>query len=354
MRSREEEERLERALTLARAGRTADVRRDLMGAVELYQKARDLIDDLEPTPLLANLLRWEGSVLRDRGKIEEADDLYRQSLEAAEASGSLAGRAAATNCRAVIAQRRGEIDEAVELYRIAVRLAAEAGEIRLRGMIEQNLGVLANIRGDLDAARERYEAALRAFDDVGDGQAASWVLNNLGMLFNDLGDWSSAEAAFDRGLTIARSRGDRPLEGVLLANRAEGLIAIGRWKEAFEALDTAFAIAGEGDEVVRMAEVVKFRGMLERDRGNHDAALQRFREALGVARSVGDRLLEGEVLRERGELHLLLDDAAAAASDWSAALAAFETSGASGDAASVRDRLDDLEARTSQEAGQHD
>lgn len=345
---------MERALDLARAGRTADVRRDLVGAVELYQKARDLIDDLEPTPLLANLLRWEGSVLRDRGKIEDADELYRQSLQAAEASGSLAGRAAATNCRAVIAQRRGDIEAAVELYRDAVRLASEAGEIRLRGMIEQNLGVLANIRGDLETARNRYESALRAFDDVGDGQAASWVLNNLGMLFNDLGDRPSAEAAFQRGLEIARSRGDRPLEGVLLANRAEGLIAMERWDEAAEALDEAFTIAGEGDEVARMAEVVKFRGVLERERGNHDEAAQRFREALGVARSVSDGLLEGEVLRERGELHLLLDDAEAAASDWAAALVAFETSGASGDAASMRDRLDELGAGATGGSGQGD
>ena len=240
------EDRLDRALELARAGRAAEKQRELDSALQWYSTARDLVADLEPTPLLANVLRWMGSVLRDQGESGEAERCYEESLRVAEVTGTASGQAAALNCRAVMAQRRGDLDEATALYRRAARRATEAGEIRLAGMIEQNLGVLANIRGDLDGALVRYRAALRAFREVRDDEAASWVLNNMGMLLNDLRQHTRAESSFLQGLTLARERRDRPMEGVLLTNHAEGLIATGRWDEADSALADAAAIAEEG------------------------------------------------------------------------------------------------------------
>lgn len=342
MATRPSDERLGRALTLARAGRMAEMRRDLGGALSSYLEARNLLADVQPTPLLSKVLRWEGTVLRDRGDLDAADQRYVESLEVAAATESLSDQAAGTNCRAVIAQRRGAVDEATKLYGCAARLAIEAGEIRLAGMIEQNLGVLANIRGDLVQARLHYEAALEALEEAGDRRVTSWVLNNLGMLLNDLEQPSRAEVVLRRGLSIARSRRDRPLEGILLSNLAEGLIAMGRWEEASTSLDHAFEIACEGEDFSRAAEALKFLGVLEREQGQAPTALRRFHEALSVAESVNDGLLVGEILFARGELHLRHGSDAQAADDWQKALVAFAAAGAARDAALVRRRLDDL------------
>jgi len=46
----------------------------------------------------------------------------------------------------------------------------------------------------------------------------------------------------------------------------EGLIALERWFDAATALESALAHAREGGEPARVAETLKFRGMLERDR----------------------------------------------------------------------------------------
>jgi tetratricopeptide (TPR) repeat protein len=318
------------------------VRRDLLGAQGLYREARSVLAGSEPTPLLANLLRWEGSVLRDMGKPDGADELYEESLRVSEACGSVGAQASAVNCRAAIAQRRGDVEGALTLYRSAARLAAEAGAIRLTAMIEQNIGVLANIRGDLNEAHVHYRMALTSFQAVRDDEGASWVLNNLGMVLNDLAMPSRAEDAFTRGLAITRAREDRPLEGILLTNYAESLIAMQRWEEATTALDTALAIVCEGEDVGRAGQVLKLRGVLERERGLFPQAMGRFREALGVATSVHDRLLAAEVLRERGELHFRFGDGSEAKRDWTHALEAFEAVGAKVDAAYMRTRLAEL------------
>ena len=332
-------ERLGRAFALAQSGRIAELRRDLRSALGLYQEARDVLDGIGPTPLLANILRWQGSVRRDEGKLEEADELYRESLDVAVACGSLAARAAAINCRGVLAQRSGDLAQAERTFDEAQRLAIEAGEIRLTGMIRQNLGVLFNIRGDFESALEHHRAAVEAFENMGDDEAVSWALNNLGMLFNDLNETVRAERAFLRGLAIARNRHDRPLQGVLLCNYAEGLIATERWEEAAAALETAFAIACEGQDLKRSAEALKFLGVLERECRRFTAALERFDHALSTATSVQDALLTAEVLRERGALHLQRADAVAAREDWAAAERAFRSAGAARDADAMRERI---------------
>lgn len=281
-------------------------------------------------------------MLRDLGRVDEADQLYADSFNVADRTGAIAAKASALNCRAVIAQRRGDLDEATALYRRAARHAVEGGEIRLAGMIEQNLGVLANIRGDLDGALVRYRAALRAFQEVSDDEAVSWVLNNMGMLLNDLGLPLRAEKSFLQGLEIAHARRDRPMEGVLRANYAESLIMLKRWDEASSQLDQALSIARAGDDLARVGEALKFRGVLERERGDLDSAASLLDAALSIGQDVSDPLLVAESLRERGELRRLKEMANEALDDWEEARRGFRELHATLDADNLTVRMEAL------------
>lgn len=333
-----QEESLDQALELARGGRSLELQRDLPGARARYENALELLAEVEPTPLLAKLLRWNGSVCRDLGEIDVADELYTQSFVAAERAGTTAGQASALNCRAVVAQRRGDVENATALYRRAARLATEAGEIRLAGMIEQNLGVLANIRGDLDGALVRYRAALRAFREVADDEAVSWVLNNMGMLLTDLGLSNRAEKSFVEGLELASARRDQAMEGVLRANYAECLIVMERWEEAREQLAIALGIARHGSARTREGEALKHLATLERHLGHLEEAEIHVQSALDIAWAMNDPLLVAESLRERGRLRVLQGRPEEAAKDWLEAKARFASLNAILDA----DRTDGL------------
>src|SRR5690348_7123199 len=67
-------------LAVAAARGAADVQLVLQSDPESLA----LLGVSEDSPLLADVLRWQGSILRDQGKTDEAETLYQRSLRVAQ------------------------------------------------------------------------------------------------------------------------------------------------------------------------------------------------------------------------------------------------------------------------------
>jgi tetratricopeptide (TPR) repeat protein len=308
-------------------------------ALEAYDDALAALSGDSTDPLLVDVLRWKGTVHRERGETTQALALYQRSVELAERSGHTVARAHGLNCLAIVAQRRGDVAPAEHLYAQAALHAAAARDHRLLGMIEQNQGVLASTRGDLEGALLRYRMSLKAFEHAGDDEPASWVLNNLGMLHTDLEQFDEAETAYQRGLELARRRGDVMMEGHIELNRAEGFVAQGRLDEASSCCERALQIAVQRKDHLRRAQALKCRAVIERRRGDLAVALGTLQQAQGLAKVAEDALLGAEILRELGEVCRERGDGEQARSAWALAYEQFTHLGASRDAGRVATRL---------------
>src|SRR4051812_26294432 len=148
------------AVRLSELARAAGVGESPDDALALNEEALALLGH-EATPLLCDILRWQGSVLRDRGQTSAAEPLYLRSLEVARSIRYALGRANALNCLGSLAQRRGDITAAANFFSDALTIAERVGDERLIGMLQQNLGVIADIRGNPMGALGHYRAALR-------------------------------------------------------------------------------------------------------------------------------------------------------------------------------------------------
>ena len=335
---------LDRARLSIDAARAAERRDAPDDALARYDEALKLLEGLEPAELLADALRWKGTVHRERGETEEARVLYARSAAIADTLGYRAGKAHALNCLAAVAQRRGDMAEAERLYRLAALVGAEAGDQRLLDMIQQNLGILANIRGDLDEALRRYRMSLRAYEAAGDDQTAALTWNNLGMLHTDCGEFIEAELAYERAIAIANRRGDVHVARAVGLNRIELLIAVARWAEADEHCSRALDAAERRRDRARRAEALKFLGVIERNRRQYDRAADALAEARGLATECGDVLLSAELLSELGETWCLRGDAREACAAWEEAATVFERVGAKPNARALRGRVAELRA----------
>jgi tetratricopeptide (TPR) repeat protein len=292
--------------------------------------------------MLADALRWKGTLHREQGETEVAYSCYKQSLVHAETCGSLNCRAHAYNCLAIIAQRRGNLTESEKLYAEASALAAKAGDVRLLGMIEQNLGVLLNMRGNFVGAETRYSNSLSAFERAKDEEAVSWVLNNIGMLYTKLGHYQRAMETFERALAITKARSDALVENILTLNLAEVWVATGKLDQAEHAVRRSFEGASTRGDHLTVAGALKCRARIERERGAFDASIATLRIAIFEAEGLEDRLLQAEMLREFGQTSRALGNPEEARLAWREAAESFEDVGARHEAAEINALLASL------------
>src|SRR3954468_9878618 len=120
--------RLVEARQLAHDARTSGARGDPQAAIELFDRALALIDTGPRDILLAEVLRWKGTIHRDRGETYLAQQLYDHSLEIATACGFVGARGHALNCLGIVAQRRGDMARADHYYREAAACAEVAND----------------------------------------------------------------------------------------------------------------------------------------------------------------------------------------------------------------------------------
>ena len=128
---------VECARSLVERAREAEQNEETAKAKGLYDDALAQFADDSLDPLVPEVLRWKGTLMRENGETESAFRCYTKSLEKAMLIGSEGAVAHALNCLGTIAQRRGDQKETERLYAQASEFAERARDGRLLGMIEQ-------------------------------------------------------------------------------------------------------------------------------------------------------------------------------------------------------------------------
>ena len=333
---------VERAHLLVEMAKVAEQLEENGKAVCLYDDALAQFAEDSLDPFLPEVLRWKGTVLREKGETEAAFRCYTQSLEKARVIGSERAQASALNCLGTVAQRRCEHKETERLYAEASALAAKAGDSRLLGMIEQNRGVLASTRGDYARAAAFYTNSLGAFEMACDAEPMSWVLNNLGILHTKIRNFGEAREYLERGLAIAVNRDDTVVENVIRLNLAEVWLGLGSLESADQCCEEALDQAQRRGDHLTAAGALKIRAAIERQRGALDKSIATLRIAIYEAEGAEDRLLHAEMLRELGEISRAVGNAGAARSAWREAVDSYQNIGASQEVAEVQAQLHSL------------
>jgi tetratricopeptide (TPR) repeat protein len=101
-----------------------------------------------------------GDIERNRGNWDEAERLYRQSLQLREELGDRSGIAAAWGVLGGIERNRGNWDEAERLYRQSLQLREELGDRSGMAWVTSDRGANELGRGNLELAESLLQNAL--------------------------------------------------------------------------------------------------------------------------------------------------------------------------------------------------
>lgn len=336
----EGERPIEQARELAREALAAWRGGDPDRGIDACDHALSLLIAVGPSDSLADVLRWKGSILRDRGSHSAAADLYGQSLAVADKIGYAVGKAHALNCLGTISQLRGDLTAAERWYGEAARLAQRQGDRRLAGMVQQNLGVVADVQGRTDEAVAHFRLALAAFEMEEETDAVLWVLNNLGVLYTREGAYARATEVLDRALALANLMKDVASEAFVEENRAGLFLATGKLEQAEAAAARAYGIAEQRRDNTRRAAALRVLakvGRVKERTGSHPISL--LERALALSEFGEDVLLRAQILSDLGDACRDAGELSRAREHWRRALALARATGFTGVIVGLQARL---------------
>ena len=253
------------------------------------------------TPLAARGLPPEeerlaqGRALEAAGQLEDAVAVY--DATARQAHDAPVVRAEALRRHGVLDHRRGSTDVGIARCRESRRIAQEIGHEPLEVEAMNALATIDLDRGELESAEATYRDALaRAGDSL---ELRGRIEQNLGILANIRGDWDEAQQRYRASLDA------------FLANRNARGCAI-----AYHNL-----------------------GMIHADNEDWGLADWYFTLSLGLARSIGDRYLQGLCLLNHAEVHVANKRVGEAMADADEALGVFTMLGSKMDMAAAHKQL---------------
>ena len=209
----------------------------------------------------------------------------------------------ATMMKGLVMRERGRLDEADELFERGLAMAVEDGDPETAGWTRGNLALMLSMRGDkaggVALARRNCELTER----LGDVFSRSLALSNLaacGLAAEEYGEALKAIEESERIYREAMPSGGE-MEAWRAAVRAEALAGVGRAREAAGLAEWASGIARERGMHWSLAEALYALGVARAEAGL-DGAEQALAEAAEVAERNGAATTVQSIEETRAEL----------------------------------------------------
>jgi len=267
-------------------------RGDYEEAERLYRESLEIDEKLGDLAGKAATLHELGRLAHRRGNYEEAERLYRESLEIDEKLGNLVGKAATLHCLGVLAHRRGNYKEAEKLYCESLKIKNVLGDLAGKAATLHELGRLAHRRGNYEEAERLYCESLEIEEKLGNLAGKAETLHQLGTLAYDRGNYEEAERLYCESLKIEERLGD--LAGKAATLHELGMLAHRRDnnEEAERLYYESLKIKERLGNLAGKATTLRELGLLRKDQGCIEEAKELLRQALEIFEQIGDARAE--------------------------------------------------------------
>ncbi|MFF7457962.1 tetratricopeptide repeat protein [Kitasatospora sp. NPDC008115] len=174
------------------------------------------------------------------------------------------------------------------------------------------------LAGRLDAqaywseAHDMHRAAAAHWRSAANDRCEARALIDLGATLTNASRYPAAFEALDRGLTLARTEQDPDATAEALSLLGSLLWHQSSLPEALARQEEALRIRREGGDLWNTARCLANIGTIENSLGNRERALAAYETALPLAVRFHDRTLELRIRNNLGDLHLGINDHAAA------------------------------------------
>jgi tetratricopeptide (TPR) repeat protein len=190
-------------------------------ALELLEKQKQIVGELNDSKALGRLLGNQGNVFRLKGQDETAMSLFRQAGEIARQIGLTADTARSFNAQAVVLRRQGQLNASLAMLEEAEKIAREVGDSHLIADVLGNRGNILNDMGRREQALSCLQEQERRCRQIGDRERLQRCLGNQARFMTDSGQLDRAEELLNEQERICREIGARWSLSLCLLRQAD-------------------------------------------------------------------------------------------------------------------------------------
>eukprot|EP00931_Biecheleriopsis_adriatica_P087127 TRINITY_DN61637_c0_g1_i1.p1 TRINITY_DN61637_c0_g1~~TRINITY_DN61637_c0_g1_i1.p1 ORF type:complete len:933 (+),score=138.48 TRINITY_DN61637_c0_g1_i1:76-2874(+) len=216
----------------------------LLVEFSLYDRAEKLVQDVqrlrslgkEECPQDADLLLWSGQIRKERGQLDDAEDLFQRASDLHVRTGTAESpeHASVLHQFGVVLSMRGNYKGALEQYYKAmhVRRQTQTMESIQGAALLQSMGIAFQICGDHDEALALYEQSSGIIDSLGEVtlQKAD-TLHSIGIVKRLVEDYEGSLEAFREEQEIRKQTlSFHTVKGAVL--RRDQAVTLMSWSEA--------------------------------------------------------------------------------------------------------------------------
>jgi tetratricopeptide (TPR) repeat protein len=234
-----------RARLLDDAGIVHDALGNLEDALELYKQSLAIRQEIGDRKGEGTALNNISLIYDARGDYDTAQNYLEQSLDIRRETGDRAGEGATLNNLATTAYAKGEYDTALTYLEQSLNIRQEVGDQVGEGGTLNNIGEIHRVRGDYDKALPLYEQALGIFSKTDSKSEVGALLNNISLIYKARGEYDTALTYLEQSLNIRQEVGDRAGETVTSWNIGHTYKKQGDLRKAEQYVIRAVALAEE-------------------------------------------------------------------------------------------------------------
>lgn len=203
----------------------------------------------------------------------------------------------------------GRHEDAISLHEAAAQTASAIGDATAYATASLDVGQVFAALGRAQEALVHLRRAARLEGDLDDPGITGLLLNMIGVALVYSGELEQAVVSFERGAEVHRELDQSNRLLSCLVNRGVALSRLGRWADVLSVNDEALAVAEQSGHRLMYANLMVNRAQLFIDLDEPDTALTIARQALQLSEEVNFNLGEinaetmiGKLLRLNADL----------------------------------------------------
>jgi CHAT domain-containing protein/tetratricopeptide (TPR) repeat protein len=237
----------ELGVSLTYLGNTHYMAGRLVAARERFEEALPLLEQYGSPGQRIQVLNSIASLNSDMGRLEEANEAYRRGVRIAETSGEREHEFALHMNLAANLSSMGRFREAVSELKIGEELLAGSEDERKHGELRRRQALTYMQMGEMDRAREYLLEFVQIAEGLDDPLFLTDAMINLGQLYLEVGGYEQGLRVTERGRKLAEEAGNARMKREALAQEARLERQLGKPEEALEKWQEALELARAED-----------------------------------------------------------------------------------------------------------